>query len=398
MAKRSEWEIIGDFVTTTDIYKLEPFKNWESNFMFWLSHYIKSKCELQSKRFVSENDLSKVLTVEEEIGKTKNIEKMSDLVNQLSIYKFKSIKTYFNNIYPLFYFLKERDAYSIKNITTNLLIAYFSMTKEKEDTLKGKIKEISIKKNVKKIYELSYDSKINRLTIMLNFIKFIEDSNIDNDSDGAFLFNLNRKDITRQIKKEKRVLSVLTPKGSFQEFFNAIDKVPFKENVKVRNVLMLKILMYLGLRVSELVYLKIDDVTIDKDKIKFNIIGKGNKQRILYILYENIKKDLHAYERIRKCSLDNYFFTTNKGTRVDERYINTIINETLKFAQIEVTKMSSPHMIRHSTASYLKHTLNMEVASIAKWLGHEDIRTTMRYLHYTEQEIIDMANKFERID
>ncbi len=48
-------------------------------------------------------------------------------------------------------------------------------------------------------------------------------------------------------------------------------------------------------------------------------------------------------------------------------------------------------------ASYLKHTLKMDNASISKWLGHEDIRTTMIYLHYTEQEIIDMAKSFKKI-
>lgn len=54
-------------------------------------------------------------------------------------------------------------------------------------------------------------------------------------------------------------------------------------------------------------------------------------------------------------------------------------------------------MLRHSVASYLKHTLKMDNASISKWLGHEDIRTTMIYLHYTEQEIIDMAKSFKKI-
>jgi oxygen-independent coproporphyrinogen-3 oxidase len=60
-------------------------------------------------------------------------------------------------------------------------------------------------------------------------------------------------------------------------------------------------------------------------------------------------------------------------------------------------KDSSVHMLRHSVASYLKHTLKMDNASISKWLGHEDIRTTMIYLHYTEQEIIDMAKSFKKI-
>lgn len=160
---------------------------------------------------------------------------------------------------------------------------------------------------------------------------------------------------------------------------------------------MLKLLMYLGIRVSELVYLKKDDITIDKNIVKFNIIGKGNKQRLLYVTYSHIKKHMIKYEKIRTESPDGFYFTTNKGKQVNDRYINTIVHNTLVAAQIEVTKKSSVHMLRHSVASYLKHTLKMDNASISKWLGHEDIRTTMIYLHYTEQEIIDMAKSFKKI-
>ena len=54
--------------------------------------------------------------------------------------------------------------------------------------------------------------------------------------------------------------------------------------------------MYLGLRVSELVYLKKDDITIDKNIVKFNIIGKGNKKRLLYVTYSHIKKPHRGYD------------------------------------------------------------------------------------------------------
>ena len=294
----------------------------------------------------------------------------------------------------------ERKAYSIKNITTTLLVNYFTYTEEKKrkDLLADKIRKITVPKNIKNIWELSYASKVNRLTILLNFIKFIERSNIDKDSkDEVFLFDIERDIVSKSIQKEKRVLSVLTPKDGFQKFFNAIELVPYKDEVRERNILMLKLLMYLGIRVSELVYLKKDDITIDKNIVKFNIIGKGNKQRLLYVTYSHIKKHIIKYEKIRTESPDGFYFTTNKGKQVNDRYINTIVHNTLVAAQIEVTKKSSVHMLRHSVASYLKHTLKMDNASISKWLGHEDIRTTMIYLHYTEQEIIDMAKSFKKI-
>ncbi|MFW2608551.1 hypothetical protein, partial [Aliarcobacter butzleri] len=80
----------------------------------------------------------------------------------------------------------ERKAYSIKNITTTLLANYFSNTEEKQkkDLAAGKIIKVDIPKNIKNIWELSYASKVNRLTVLLNFIKFIENSNIDKESEN----------------------------------------------------------------------------------------------------------------------------------------------------------------------------------------------------------------------
>lgn len=396
MAKKNEWDIVDDLVFVDNVYDLEPYSTWNENFLFWFKKYLYSKCEEHSKRFVSEANLPKVLEIQNKLLDLDNIEMIGKLVNELSRLKFKSIKNYYNHVSPLFYFLQEHNAYSIKNITANLLIAYFSNTKEKDDA-SFKIRNIKISRNVKRIYELSYASKIIRLTIILNFINFIQDNNIEKVNSGGYSFDIKRKDILKQIKKEKRVVTVLTPKDGFQKFFRAISEVPYKDNIRERNVLILKLFMYLGLRVSELLYLKKEDIMIDDQNVKFNIIGKGNKQRILFVKYSHVKKHMDKYEKIRIESPEGYYFTTLRGKQINDRYINTIVSNTLKMSGLNVTKKTSVHMIRHSTASYLKHNLKMDNASISKWLGHEDIKTTMIYLHYTEQEILDMAEDFEEI-
>lgn len=398
MAKFNQWELVDEQVLSETTHILEPYNTWNENFVFWLGQYLSVKCDEQSKRFVKDDEMSKIKSIQEKIAKCTDIEKMADLVNELAIHKFKGIKQYFNNVYPIYYYMLQKKAFSIRNITTKLLVSYFSTTKDKPLYADDRIRKITLSRNCKEIYELSYASKINRLTILINFIKHIEDSNVDKLSENeVFLFNIKRQDIAKHIKKEKRVLSVLTPKDGFQRFFEAIEKVKYKEDIKERNVLMLKILMYLGLRVSELIYLKKDDITIENNKVKFNIIGKGNKQRLLYVTLSHIESHMIKYEKMRKESVEGYYFTTNKGTQINDRYINTIVSSTLLEAGIEVTKKSSVHMLRHSVASYLKHTLKLDNASISKWLGHEDIKTTMIYLHYTEQEIIDMSESFKRI-
>lgn len=400
MAKKNQYELIENSVIDDGAFLLEPYDDWKENIAFCIAQYLSQKCDEQSRRFVTEDNIPKITSIKEAILNSKDIDAIGKYVNELAVLKFKAIKQYYNNIYPFYHYMLERKAYSIKNITTTLLANYFSNTEEKQkkDLAAGKIIKVDIPKNIKNIWELSYASKVNRLTVLLNFIKFIENSNIDKESENeVFLFDIERSKISKSIQKEKRVLSVLTPKDGFQKFFNAIELVQYKDEVRERNILMLKLLMYLGIRVSELVYLKKDDITIDKNIVKFNIIGKGNKQRLLYVTYSHIKKHMIKYEKIRTESPDGFYFTTNKGKQVNDRYINTIVHNTLVAAQIEVTKKSSVHMLRHSVASYLKHTLKMDNASISKWLGHEDIRTTMIYLHYTEQEIIDMAKSFKKI-
>lgn len=398
MSKLNKWEIIEDVVLSEETHVLEPYDNWNENFVFWIGQYLYVKCNEQSKRFVKDDEIAKVNDIQKKISNTTNIEKMADLVNELAIYKFKGIKQYFNNLYPIYYFMLQKKAFSIKNITSKLLVSYFTTTKDKPLYADEEIRKITLSRNCKEIYELSYASKINRLTIIMNFIKHIEESNVDKTSENeVFLFNIKRQDIAKNIKKEKRVLSVLTPKEGFQKFFDAIEKVKYTDEIRERNVLMLKILMYLGLRVSELIYLKKDDITIENNKVKFNIIGKGNKQRLLYVTHSHIESHMKKYEKIRKESPEGYYFTTVKGTQINDRYINTIVKNTLMMAGLEVTKKSSVHMLRHSVASYLKHTLKLDNASISKWLGHEDIKTTMIYLHYTEQEIMDMSESFKKI-
>lgn len=341
MSPNNQWELIDDYVISDGIHKLEPFNTWNENFVFWLALYINKKCDEQSRRFVKDEDQSKVNHIQKKIADCKDIEEIGKYVNELGILKFKAIKQYYNNIYPIYYYMLQRKAFSIKNITTNFLNNYFANTKEKEEEgiTSGKLRKITIPKNIKNVWELSYASKTNRLTILVNFIDFIEKSNVDEvGKQGGHLFNIERKVISKQIKKEKRVLSVLTPKDGFEKFFNAIEKVPYKDEVRERNILMMKLLMYLGLRVSELCYLKNEDITIDKNIVKFNIIGKGNKQRLLYVSYNHIKKHMIKYEKTRVSCSEGYYFTTTRGKRVNDRYINTLVEDTLKVAGIEVTK------------------------------------------------------------
>ena len=63
MARKNEYELIDDSVITDGAYIFEPYEDWKENLAFWISKYINAKCEDQSKRFVSEDDISKISNI-----------------------------------------------------------------------------------------------------------------------------------------------------------------------------------------------------------------------------------------------------------------------------------------------------------------------------------------------
>lgn len=125
-----------------------------------------------------------------------------------------------------------------------------------------------------------------------------------------------------------------------------------------------------GLRISELVNIKLDDI---KDS---NIIvtGKGNKQRVVH-MNATTEKYMHEYFRVRKDTIDN-LFVSNQGTKMSPRALNNTLKVCAKRAGID--KNVHNHLMR-TTAATLYLDNNVPIQNIQAMLGHEQIETTLRY-------------------
>ena len=161
-----------------------------------------------------------------------------------------------------------------------------------------------------------------------------------------------------------------------------------------RNKAIIETLYSCGLRVSELVNLRITDLNFDQGFIK--VIGKGDKERLVPIGQKAIKEinlykpDRHSLPVIQKSS-ENILFLNRRGNKLTREMIFTIVKRAAKDAGIE--KSISPHTLRHSFATHLIEG-GADIRVVQEMLGHESILTTEIYTHLDRQFLKNTILRF----
>lgn len=192
-------------------------------------------------------------------------------------------------------------------------------------------------------------------------------------------------------KKEKR-LPRYFEYNELEELFKTPDiTTPFGQ----RDSLLLEMLYATGLRVGELVNIKTGDINRSERTIK--ILGKGNKERIVYFgEYARDILDIYlkdGYLKLNPKKID-YLFLGNKKTKLTERGVRDILNRMIK--KTNLTKNISPHMLRHSFATHLLNE-GCDILSVQKLLGHDSISATQIYTHVSTEHLKEVYyNAFPR--
>jgi integrase/recombinase XerD len=166
------------------------------------------------------------------------------------------------------------------------------------------------------------------------------------------------------------------------------------KNNSLRNSTITEVLYSCGVRVSELINIKISDIFFEDFLIKVN--GKGNKERFVPMskLSKNMIKDYISSERfniIPKKGYQDFLFLNNRGQNLTRVMIYTILNVAKK--GLGFKKKISPHLLRHSFATHLIEN-GSDISSIQKMLGHTNITTTERYLHVSKKHLIETIKKY----
>ncbi|MBY6798124.1 tyrosine-type recombinase/integrase [Clostridium botulinum] len=153
------------------------------------------------------------------------------------------------------------------------------------------------------------------------------------------------------------------------------------EHEGLRNYAIVTIMAYAGLRISEVLNLKINDIDlISKELIVKE--GKGNKERIVYI-NSKIIESIKEYLKVRKEDNTDYLFISNKGGKLDR----TVINKVFKKYSDKIT----PHTLRHFYCSNALEA-GFSVHEVANQAGHSNIHTTLLYTNPSKEK---MKNKAE---
>ncbi len=161
-----------------------------------------------------------------------------------------------------------------------------------------------------------------------------------------------------------------------------------------RNRAIIETLYSCGLRVSELIHLKLSDLFFDEGFIK--VTGKGDKQRFVPIAKQTqnfintYKSDIRVHIPIVEAYKDTLFLN-RRGKQLSRAMIFTIVKDLAEKAGIR--KTISPHTFRHSFATHLLEN-GADLRAIQLMLGHESITTTEIYMHVDKSHLKDTINKF----
>ena len=208
------------------------------------------------------------------------------------------------------------------------------------------------------------------------------------------IFEDYRSDNPMELIESPKIGRKLPDTLSVDEIDNLIAAIDLSTEEGERNRAILETLYSCGLRVTELITLKISDLFFDEGFIK--ITGKGNKQRFVPVA-KSTQKCIELYKNNIRTQLnivkgfEDTLFLNRRGKQLTRAMIFTII-KTLA-VKINLSKNISPHTLRHSFATHLLEN-GADLRSIQMMLGHESITTTEIYVHLDRKHLTQILHTF----
>lgn len=154
-----------------------------------------------------------------------------------------------------------------------------------------------------------------------------------------------------------------------------------KDKDGVRDRLIIEMLYATGVRVSELVNIKISDIDFNNRRII--VLGKGNKERIVYY-GEYAEEVLKEYLKTHERKNHNYLFVNSKGGKLTDRGVRYIIDNIM--SKLSVKVHVTPHVLRHTFATDMLNN-GCDIKVVQELLGHSSLKATEIYTHVTNEHL-----------
>ena len=340
-------------------YPIDFLNTFDKTLLFWLERFIKLKLTTLSNRNVKDKQAFNAIIQQLNKG-VNSVEELKNLAKEARQAGLIGINTYINPLEKLYEQLTALGFASMKEIDEETIIDFLATYTS----------------------GLSDATKKNYRMAILSFFKYIDKQNED-DEGKSYIYRMELKNFAGLGGSKGQKLPTYMHDEEIQRFLNAIDETPFKEYAQAKNRLLIKLILYTGMRVSEALDIQIKDIVKEDGFYIFRISGKGNKQRIAMIKISYIQKEFEAWLKNKPNTA--LLFCSRTGKRLTQPYVSYIMDKILLYAGIRKEK-NGAHMLRHTFATRL-YQKNHDLILVQEALGHADLNTSRIYTHFDKERL-----------
>lgn len=354
-------------------YPLNYKNEFSQTLLFWITRFIRHKLTTLSNHrvFDKESILQAINALSND--EVSSIDELESLCKSVRKAGMIGINTYSTPLFKLYAFLTQGAFDTMESIDEEVLSDFLSV-------------ETSA---------LSDASKKNYRIVLIGLFGYIDKQN---EFEGkSYVYDITLKISALQGKSGQKLPAYLS-QDELERFLQAIDESQLGEKIAARNKLIIKLIVYTGIRVSEALSLRRKDIYPHLDCYIIQIRGKGNKPRVAMIRQSHIQNLLNVWlmQRPSFAPLHDLLFCNTKGKALTQSYIYQNVENILTQAGIRKEK-NGAHMLRHSFATLLyqqKHDLVM----VQEALGHADLNTSRIYTHFDSKRLREVVGVMDTLN
>lgn len=274
-------------------------------------------------------------------------------------------------------YLEYEKGYSKKTIINyeKDLELFNNYLKQEKITKIESINHNTIRKYLTNLHDKNYKSKTiaRKISTLRSFFKY----NLKNKT-----IKTNPMTLISNPKQEKTLPKYL----KYEDLEKMINSIDTSSKEGIQNKLIIELLYSTGIRVSELVNIKLKDIKIKENQI--TILGKGNKERIV-LFGKTAKTVLEQYikeykEYYQGNIINEYLLINKKGKPLTTNKIELIVKKITR--ECSLKHNISPHTLRHTFATHMLEN-GADLKTVQELLGHENLKTTAIYTHVTNERL-----------
>ncbi|RVY43018.1 integrase [Helicobacter pylori] len=351
-------------------HPLEELKDPTENLLLWIGRFLRYKCTSLSNSQVK--DQNKVFECLNELNQARSSSQLEKVCKKARSAGLLGINTYALPLLKFYEYAQKLSLKSLKNIDEVMLAEFLS------------------------IYTggLSLATKKNYRIALLGLFSYIDKQNQD-ENEKSYIYNITLKNISGVNQSAGNKLPTHLNNEELEKFLEGIDKIEMSAKVRARNRLLIKIIVFTGMRSNEALQLKIKDFTLENGCYTILIKGKGDKYRAVMLKAFHIESLLKEWliERELYPVKSDLLFCNQKGMALTQAYLYKQVERIINFAGLRREK-NGAHMLRHSFATLL-YQKRHDLILVQEALGHASLNTSRIYTHFDKQRLEEAASIWE---